>query len=120
MKPSRSSSVTSLAHASPAPPPTAPPCTTEITGFGNGRDRDESPKVATLRLLAALPAHIRAGAEVFAVGTQHNHTNYWVGSQCSQMTNEFVEHRLVDRIASIGPIEHDGRYATGDSDVSMV
>src|SRR5262245_38355829 len=61
----------------------------------------------------AAGGEIRAGAEVPAAAAQHDDAYVLVRAQSLELISELVEHRLVEGVAAVGPIERDGCDASG-------
>ena len=56
---------------------------------------------------------IGAGAEMPAAAPQHHNAHCLVGAERGELIAQFVEHRLVEGIAAIGPIQEHRRDPAG-------
>src|SRR5262245_48434209 len=65
------------------------------------------------RGLAAAGGEIGASAEMSSTAAQHHDAHVVVGAQCLELIGELIEHRLVESVAAVGPIERDGCDASG-------
>ena len=73
-----------------------------LDGFKHGGQRE-----AGLALPA--PAYIRARAEMLARAAQHDDAHGGLRREAGDAIAEFIEKRLVQRIAALGPVQRHGR-----------
>ena len=111
----------------PAPPPTAPPSTTAMVGLGRPSRTVKHVAERILGWLRRLGLGARpprrkvgAGAEMLAGAAQDHDPHGVVRGQRLELIAELIEHRLVERIAALGPVERDRRDAPGETSTVIV